>query len=440
MKKYIIIFLAVFAVILSIGYFGGFFSIAKHDHAGHDHSGHDHAAEAKKADAHAGHDHSGHDHAAEAKKADAHAGHDHGAEAEGGVTLTPEQAKHVKVTVSKAALGSVNQRLELHGEVKLNADRTAKIMQRVPGFVTQVCAKQGDKVKKGDLLARLASEKLGEHYSNYFSGKALEEVAKSEFNMASKLYANKAMSEKEYLRYKRDYIDAGIARRKAESILRSLELDPEHRDHKHAGNDKSAICTEYDIVSPISGVVVAKDIAPGEKYADDNTQVLFMVSDIEKLWLELRADYKELKAVRPGMDVEVTPLAGDGKTVGKVIYVSQIVDEASRKGFVRVELDSRGGNLCSGEFALGAVKLDSERKAVVVPRQAVQLVSGERVVFVPVKGSFITRVVKVGDAAGDKIEVVSGLSVGEEYVSDGAFSLKSIMLTSGMDPHAGHGH
>ena len=411
MKKYIVIFISVFAAVLAVVYFSGAFKVNCHAH-NHAHK----------------HDH-GHDH-----------GHAHDQGSEEGVHLTPEQMKHVKITVSKAAVSNVKQTLTLHGEIKLNADRTAKIMQRVPGFVTGVFAKQGDKVKAGTLLARLNSEKLGEHYSNYYSSKALEEVALSEYKMASRLYANKAMAEKDYLRYKRDYIDSCIARRKAETVLHSLELDHEHKSHSHSKNFKEVICTEYDVVSPIDGTIIGKDIAPGEKYADDNTQVLFLVSDLDKLWLELRADYQELKQISAGMPVAVTPLGGGKSVSGKITYVSQVVDEASRKGFVRAEIDNCGGKLRSGEFATGTVVLDTGRKAVVVPREAVQLVAGENVVFVPVKDAFVTRVVTTGAAEGSNIEIVSGLSAGEAFVSEGAFTLKSVMLTAGMDPHAGHGH
>ena len=414
MKKYIFIFIATVAAILLAAYFSGavkFNCSGKHgDHAGHDHG-------------HAGHDH----------------GHAHGSESGGGTHLTPEQIKISGIKISKAAVGKVRQTLELHGEVKLNADRTAKIMQRVPGFVTKVCVSQGDFVKKGTLLAKLTSHQLGEHYSEYYSSKALEEVAASEFKMAQKLYSSKAMAEKEYLRYKRDYVDAGIARRKAEIMLRSLDLDVRHLNHKH---DKSGnvICTEYDIVAPFDGSVVAKDIALGEKYADDNTQVLFVVSDLNRLWVELRADSNELKLAKPGMKVDIYPLGSREKCSGKVIYVSRTIDEASRKGFVRVEIEKAPSYLHSGEFAMGKLTLDTTADAVVVPRSAVQLVAGETVVFVPAKGDFITRVVKTGVSNGSEIEIVSGLKAGEDFVSAGAFELKAVMLTSGMDPHAGHGH
>ena len=429
MKKHILIFCATVAVILLAVWFSGavqFNCSGKHDpHAGHAHG--------PKADPHAGHDHG--------PKADPHAGHDHehASEAGGGTHLTPEQIKLAGVKVSKAAMGKVRQVLELHGEVKLNADRTAKIMQRVPGFVTQVCVSQGDFVKKGTLMAKLTSHKLGEHFSDYYSSKALEEVAASEFKMAQKLYSSKAMAEKEYLRYKRDYVDAGIARRKAEIMLRSLDLDLTHMNHKH-GKSGNVICTEYDIIAPFDGSVVAKDISLGEKYADDNTQVLFVVSDLGRLWVELRADSSELKQVKPGMSAEVFPLDGQGKCTGKVTYVSRTIDEASRKGFVRVEIENAPAHLHSGEFAKGRIALDTAVPAVVVPRSAVQLVAGETVVFVPAKGDFITRVVRTGVSNGSEIEIVSGLSAGEEFVSAGAFELKAVMLTSGMDPHAGHGH
>ena len=402
MKRYIAIFAAVYAVLMIVGYMGGVFSFPKHSH--HAEAEHNHSA-------------------------DPHAGHDHGSGE--GIHLTSEQRKHVKIVHSRVQSGMMNQRLELHGEVKLNADRTSRIMQRVPGFVTAVYAKQGDRVKKGDVLARLNSEKLGEHYSAYYSGKAIESVAASEFRMAEKLFANKAMSEKEYLRYKKEYIDAGINRRKAEIILRSLELDLKHSGHKHGKDGKDVICTEYDIVSPISGTVVTRDISLGEKYADDNTQVLFLVSDLDRLWVELRADYQELRSTKPGASVEITPLGSKNeKFAGVVTYVSSVIDE----------LDSKANQLRSGEFAMGSIKLESSSECIIIPREAVQLVSGETVVFVPAKGNYITRVVRTGRSDGKYIEIISGLSKGDEYVSVGAFELKAILLTAGMDPHAGHGH
>ena len=48
--------------------------------------------------------------------------------------------------------------------------------------------------------------------------------------------------------------------------------------------------------------------------------------------------------------------------------------------------------------------------------------------------------VRLGLVDGARVEIKSGLAPGAKYVAVGAFSLKAQMVTSGMDPHAGHGH
>ncbi len=75
-----------------------------------------------------------------------------------------------------------------------------------------------------------------------------------------------------------------------------------------------------------------------------------------------------------------------------------------------------------------------------IERNAVQKVDGEWLVFVPSETGFESREVKVGIGEPHFVEIVQGLEAGEEYVAQGSFSLKAEMITSGMDPHAGHGH
>jgi len=48
--------------------------------------------------------------------------------------------------------------------------------------------------------------------------------------------------------------------------------------------------------------------------------------------------------------------------------------------------------------------------------------------------------VKIGSSDAEHVEILSGLKPGQRYVIKGAFDLKAHMLTSNMDPHAGHGH
>ena len=77
---------------------------------------------------------------------------------------------------------------------------------------------------------------------------------------------------------------------------------------------------------------------------------------------------------------------------------------------------------------------------MLVPAGAVQNIDGETVVFVKESGGFAAERVKTGESDGAMVEVLAGLKPGDEYVTRGAFELKAKIVTSGMDPHAGHGH
>lgn len=389
-------------------------------------------------------DHDGHDHgdvkgtapAETARKAELEAGE------EPPVHLTEAQRKLIRIQLSKAVAGNIENTLSLNGEIQLNLDETAKIMPRMPGFVSRIFAREGEKVKKGQLLATLTSHKLGEYYSNYNSALEQEKLTKSEFEMAEKLRSGNATSQKDYLRYKREYAEAVISRRRAEELLRSLLLDPAHTEHPHEkiqGNSLP-ICTTYEVTSPLNGTVIAKTVTLGENFTEDNTNVIFTVSNLERLWLNLQVPPQDLPLIRKGQDVLVTSADTKQEYHGKVIYVGSLINEQTRTGLVRVEMDNRSGGLRPGQFVTGRIQTDSAAHAVVVPREAVQLIEGETVVFVPQGDGFAPKPVTLGGSSRGVVQIISGLKAGEQFVSSGAFELKSILLTSGMDPHAGHGH
>lgn len=381
-----------------------------------------------------GHDHSGAP-AAEAAK------DDHGEEPV--VHLTEEQRRLLRIEVRTAETGGIGRQLRLNGEIRLNLDETARIMPRMPGFVTRVAVREGERVRKGQLLACLTSHKLGEYYSEYNSAAESEKLTLSEFRMAEKLYEGKAMSEKEFLRYKREYAEAVIAKSRAEALLRSLLLDPAHGDHAHdeiPSAGKNGICTDYEIRAPFDGTVVTKNITVGENFPEDNSAVVFTVSNLDRLWLDLRAPHAGMRELKTGMTVEVIPADSDRKFTGKIVYLSPVIDEATRTGLVRVLLTGDGAFLRPGEFAAGIVRTGMDAGTVVVPREAVQLIGGETAVFVPEGDGFAPRPVSAGESAEGVTQLLSGLAPGEKYVASGAFELKSILLTGGMDPHAGHGH
>ncbi len=347
------------------------------------------------------------------------------------IHLTEAQRKLIDIRLEHAVAGEVDDMLQLNGEVRLNLDRTARIMPHMPGFVSRILVREGETVAKGQLLAVLTSHKLGEYYSNYNSALELEKLALSEFQMAEKLKDGRATSEKEYLRYKREYADAVIARQQAEQLLRSLLLDPAHGDHAHEPLEveRSPICTNYEVRSPLAGSIIQKNITLGENFPEDNAGVIFTVSDLAEPWVELRANSAELGLLKDGDAVQVRSVASGTPYPGRIVYIAPVIDESTRTGLVRVRVDNSAGALRPGQFVTGTVRTGRETPAVLVPREAVQLIGGETAVFVPDGDGFVPRAVVTGRSAGGFTQLLAGLSAGEEFVAAGAFELKAILLT-----------
>lgn len=361
------------------------------------------------------------------------------------VYLIPEQRELIRVDVSEADAGRLEQVIRLSGEVRLNMDRTARLMPHLPGFVTSVQAKEGEKVEKGQPLADITSLKLGEMHATYHAAQEHEQVAQAEYARSKALYERQVVHSQEHERLRKAAAEAVIARRHAESALRSLHIKTLETD---ASTDEiqafleQSVCTRHTIYAPFSGTVISKDITVGDNFGEDSSQILFTVSDLGQLWLDLQAGANDLALLKQGMEVLVETEGNGGTSRGVIEYVAPVITEASRTAIVRVAVDNQDGRLRPGLFATGVIKLavPDARSMALVPRDAVQIINGERVVFIPKDNGFAPQPVVVDRAEKGFAEIAFGLAPGERYVSAGAFELKSILLTSGMDPHAGHGH
>lgn len=193
----------------------------------------------------------------------------------------------------------------------------------------------------------------------------------------------------------------------------------------------------YTVSAPLDGVIIAKDLAVGESV--DAADKLFEVANLSSVWADISVFPKYQHTLRKG--ASVTFVAHDGHTAkGTVQYISPIVSHETRTFTARCILTGADEDFTPGAFVRARIIIKSVNAAVRVPREAIQTVEGESVVFIADEHGFESRPVKIGLQDSTSVEIISGLKPGEKYAAHGAFALKAEMVTSGMDPHAGHGH
>ncbi len=193
----------------------------------------------------------------------------------------------------------------------------------------------------------------------------------------------------------------------------------------------------YSIAAPIDGVVVSKSTSVGEAAGEE--KVLFEVADLSTVWADISIFPRFRHKIKK--DVPVEFIAHDGHTaLGKLKYISPLVSQETRTYTARCVLKGAPEDFAPGAFVRAKITIDTTNVNVRIERDAVQLVDREPMVFVPNQHGFESRAVQVGAGDAHFVEITNGLEPGESYVAIGSFSLKAEMVTSGMDPHAGHGH
>ncbi len=193
--------------------------------------------------------------------------------------------------------------------------------------------------------------------------------------------------------------------------------------------------SRLEIRAPIEGVVIDRHATRGEMLKDD-TQA-FLIADLSNVWVHVTVYQKNLGQIVAGQNATIHFGHGMPVARGKIEYVSPVVDESTRTATGRIVLNNPDGRFYPGLFVTAHIELGPASGAVVVPRDAVHTLEGRQVVFVRTAHGFAARPVVSGQSDAQHVEIVSGLTAGEQYAAANALTLKA-ELTKGS--FGGHGH
>ena len=362
----------------------------------------------------------------------------HGHEDEGHIELTPEALETISLKTAAAEKRPVGGEIKTTAVIEPDKTRIAHVSPRIPGRVSTVNAFLGDKVTKGEVLAELDSIELGQAKAEYLKAKADLEVARANFSREERLYGREITSEKEFLDARGEFLRAEAALNTSRETLRLLGLS-ESDVKAISWTERKSPPSLFPLKAPFDGTIIEQHTVLGELVAPENNA--YTIADLTHLWIQLDVYEKDLRHVGKGKPVDVMVDAYPGeKFTGEVTYVSDVLDESTRTARARVEIGNEDGRLKPGMFASALISIPGEGgEALTVPSSAVQQVRGKPTVFVREgEGVFEAREITAGRDSGEYVEVLSGVSPGDEVVTEGGFYLKSLMLKDEMGE--GHAH
>lgn len=383
------------------------------------------------------------DHDGEAHAEAGHEDHDeHDGEGEGHeehadlVVMSAEDIASAGIVVERAARGPMPGGLNLPAEIRFDPDRVANLSVPVQGTVQTIMATEGDHVRAGQALAVISSRELADLKAEFLSAQADEELARSEAVRAEDLFAAEAVSEAELLTARANRDRAAAARAAAETKLHALGLEHDVLDRLRQADDGAH--SQFRLTTPIDGRVVQRTLTLGESIepAEGVGAPVFVIADTSVVWATVSVFDSDLGRVSEGDPIMLTDDAGRALARGTVDFVSPVIDPDSRTGTARAAVDNPDGALRPGQFVTARIETGAGGEALRVPADAVQTVENRAAVFAPEGEGFAPRSVVAGREAGGFVEILSGLSAGDAYVAQGAFTLKAELEKSSF----GDGH
>lgn len=358
---------------------------------------------------------------------------DEAAVRQAGIRLETVQMRRVPITV------------RANGRLAANEERTWRVGAITDGRIMQVLVRVGDRVGKGQVLARMFSHDV--HESRALYRRALAEFHRLQANLEyarrqreriRRLFEMKAASQEQLDTAENDLRNAETALRAAEievsrtrqHLVEFLEIPVEGPEHKEPGE---APLSEDDLIpirAPAPGIVISRLVTAGSVVQPSSE--LFVISDLSTIWAIAAVQEEYLPRVRPGMAARVSVQAyPDRPFAGHILRIDEKLDAATRTVQAIVEIDNRAGLLKPEMYAVVEVESGASEEGLFVPQGAIQDLNGQTAVFVETAPDrFEPRPVETGRSLERLIEIRRGLRAGERVVTEGGFVLKSQLLKS----------
>ena len=337
------------------------------------------------------------------------------------VRLTKAQRAHIQLyTVLPVGY---RQRVQAPGTVDYDNNQATAVLSPFTGPVSRILVALGQPVAKGQPLALVGSGDYATAIGTYRKAVATAANARRLANADRDLAAHNGISAREAAQAQTDAASAEADRDAALQALLALGVDRATISKALAGNPTAgAVAT---IRAPVSGIVVDKQITPGQLLQAGSTTA-FTVANLSQVWVMAQIAPSDLASVHLGDAAEIDPGNGTGLFHGTVQNIGASVDPNTRAVVARIVAPNPGDLLKKQMYVDVSIQSGRVSTGLLVPVSAV-LRDDENLPFVYVAlpdGSFARRQVTLGYRDSQNYDVTSGLESGDRVVANGALFLQ----------------
>jgi membrane fusion protein, multidrug efflux system len=309
----------------------------------------------------------------------------------------PKTGPQVQIALVKAIVMKPQKLLnEINANGTVLANQQVDLHPEVSGRLVSLLFKDGQSVKKGELLAKL------------FDGDLQAQL--------TKLNVQLDLAEKNEKRQKELLTVNGISRQDYDATLSQVNAVKADIELIRAQ------VTKTEIHAPFSGKIGLRSIDEGA-YVSPSVLVASL-QEIDPVRIDFNVPEKFISLVHLDDEISFSIPGVNEDFKGKVFAIEPRIDQVTRTLQIRARCPNSSGKIYPGAFARVRLELKDNEKSLLAPTQSVIPESRGQKVFVVRSGKAVPQKVVVGIRSETDIEVVSGLHPGDTLITDGIIQLK----------------
>lgn len=325
------------------------------------------------------------------------------------------------ITDGRIYTGTFVEELRASGRVDFNELFLSRIGANVTGRVSDILAIPGQRVKQGDILAKITSTELTQSQLSYLKAKSASQLADQAANRARILYKEDVIALAELQRREAEASSAKAEFRATNDQLRVQGMDQPSIDRLA----KSGVIESINnVIATIPGEIVERKINKGQVVQP--ADALFTVADLSTLWAVSEIPESNAYLIHKGQKVTlVIPALRNASIEGVVAHVDSIVNPQTRTVVVRMEVPNKDGLIKPGMLATMMIESQPTERLLVPSSAVIREDNHDHVFIREDEDTYRMVTVKLGPEGKGYRPVISGLKDGQEIAINGAFHLNT---------------
>nr|WP_068891652.1 efflux RND transporter periplasmic adaptor subunit [Pedobacter panaciterrae] len=308
-----------------------------------------------------------------------------------------------ELVVDTVKEGSAISQLSLTGIVAPDENKMVRIFPLVSGITQDVHVQLGDLVKKGQTLASMRSIEVAGYTKDLISAEADVRNTKRILKSTRELYQSGLASEKDLEQAQSEYEKAEAENKRAGAVMAI------NKTNKRG----------YEIISPIGGYVVEKNLTDNMQVRADNNESLFTVADLSTVYVLINIYESDISKVQNGSPVKITTLSYPDKVfLGKIDKVYSLIDPENKVMKARVKIENPGYLLKPQMFAKVSIEAPSGEDLPSIPVSAIIFDNDRNYVMVKDSQSKVhVQTITVAKRVENLAYISDGLKAGDQIIT-----------------------